>query len=197
MDIKASDVAKLRSMTGAGMMAAKKALQESNGDFDGAVEHLRKTGAAKAAKKADRATGEGRVHCYTHSNGKIGVLIEVLCETDFVARNEAFIEFCNDLALHIAAMSPLYTSSEDVPKEVLDKEKELIKEQLAQEGKSADMLEKITEGKIGKYYEEVCLLNQKFVKDDDLTIQEFLEKKIQSLGENIRLGRFCRMQIGE
>ena len=176
---------------------AKKALQESSGDFDGAVDHLRKTGAAKAAKKADRTTSEGRVHCYTHSNGKIGVMVEVLCETDFVARNEAFVSFCNDLALHIAAMSPLYTSEEDVPQEVLAKEKELIKEQLAQEGKPADMLEKITEGKLGKYYEEVCLLNQRFVKDEDLTIQAFLEKNIQSLGENIKIGRFSRMQIGE
>lgn len=196
MEIKAADVSKLRKMTGVGMMEAKKALQETDGDFDKAVDHLRKRGAAKAAKKAERETSEGRVHTYTHSNGKIGVVVEVLCETDFVARNEAFVELCNDLAMHIAAMSPLYLSREDVPQEVADKEKEILKEQLLNEGKPEDMLEKIMEGKIGKYFEEVCLLEQRFIKDEDLTIAQLLEQKVLSLGENIQLGRFSRLQIG-
>ena len=178
MGIKATDVAKLRAMTGAGMMAAKKALTETAGDFDKAIDVLRKSGAAKAAKKAGRETSEGRVHCYTHSNGKIGVVVEVLCETDFVARNEIFIEFCHDLAMHIAAMNPLYLSREDVPEEVLAKEKEIV------------------QGKIEKWYEEVCLLDQPFVKDEDMTIVQLVEQKVLSLGENIRIGRFRRIAIG-
>lgn len=197
MDIKASDVAELRKMTGVGMMEAKKALVEAAGDLDKAIDALRKAGAAKAAKKAERTTAEGRTHCYTHSNGKIGVVVEVLCETDFVARNEEFIEFCNDLAMHIAAMSPLYTTREDVPKALLDKEREIIKEQLVNEGKPAEMIEKISEGKLDKYFAEICLMEQSFIKDDDLTIKELLEKKVLSIGENLKVGRFCRMQIGE
>ncbi len=197
MDIKASDVAKLRSMTNVGMMEAKSALTEAAGDFDQAVEILRKKGSAKAAKKADRETSEGRAHCYMHSNGKIGVVVEVLCETDFVARNEAFVELCNDIALHITAMLPLYTSRADVPEEMVAKEKELMKEQLAAEGKPADMLDKIVEGKMNKFYEDMVLLEQKFIKDEDLTIQQLLDAKIQSLGENIQIKRFARLAIGE
>lgn len=197
MEIKASDVMKLRAETGVGMMEAKGALAEANGDFATAVDILRKKSGAKAAKKADRSTMEGRAHCYTHANGKIGVVVEVLCETDFVARNESFIAFCNDLALHIAAMSPLYTSRKDVPEEVIAKEKEIYKEQLLAEGKPADMLEKIVEGKLNKYFEEVVLLEQPFVKDEDMSIQEFVESKIHALGENIQVGRFKRIGIGE
>ena len=196
MSISASDVAKLRQMTGVGMMEAKKALTESGGNFDQAIDVLRKSGAAKAAKKADRETAEGRVHTYTHGNGKIGVAVEVLCETDFVARNEAFIEFCQDLAMHIAAMSPLYLTSNDVPEAIVAKEKEIMKEQLANEGKPADMFEKIVEGKMAKYYEDVCLMNQRFIKDEDLTIAQFVEQKVLSLGENLKVHRFSRFQIG-
>lgn len=196
MEIKASDVAKLRSMTGAGMMAAKKALTEAEGDFDKAVDLLRKSGAAKAAKKTDRETSEGRVHCYMHSNGKIGVVVEVLCETDFVARNEDFVDFCNDVALHIAAMSPRYTKRDEVPADALEKEREVIMAQLKEEGKPEDMIEKITEGKLNKFYEEVVLLEQKFVKDEDMTIEALVQSKIQSLGENIQLGRFSRIELG-
>ena len=194
MSITAGDVAKLREMTGVGMMDAKNALTEAEGDFDKAIDVLRKKGASRAAKKAERETGEGRVHCYSHGNAKLGTMVEILCETDFVARNEAFIEFCNDVAMHIAAMSPLYLSREDVPEDVLAKEKEITKEQNA--GKPADILEKILEGKIEKYYEEVCLLDQKFIKDEDLTIQQLVESKISSLGENIKIKRFTRFQIG-
>jgi elongation factor Ts len=196
MEIKASDVAKLREMTGVGMMEAKKALVEVGGDLEKAIEFMRKNGSAKAAKKADRVTGEGRVHCYTHSTGKIGVMVEVLCETDFVARNEAFIEFCNDIALHIAAIAPLYLSREEVPPEVVAKEREIAKEQLLAEGKPAEMLEKIIDGKINRYYSETCLLEQAFVKDEDLTIQQLVESKIASIGENLKINRFKRIQIG-
>ena len=166
MTINASDVAKLRQMTGVGMMEAKKALTETDGDIEKAIEVLRKSGAAKAAKRADRATSEGRVHCYTHGNGRIGVMVEVLSETDFVSRNESFIELCNDIAMHIAAMSPLYLSREDVPAEVVTKEREIAAEQNA--GKPADVIEKILEGKIGKYFEEACLLNQDLSKTKTL-----------------------------
>lgn len=195
MGISASDVGKLRQMTGVGMMEAKKALEEVGGDFDKAIEYLRKRGAAKAAKKADRETSEGRVHCYVHGNGKIGVMVEVVCETDFVARNEAFIDLCNDIAMHIAAMSPEYLKQEDVPADALDKEKEILREQLLQEGKPEEMLDKIIEGKLGKYYEERCLLNQKFIKDEDITIEQLVEKAVLSLGENIRIQSFVRKQI--
>lgn len=181
-------------MTGVGLMHAKKALTEADGDFDKAADALRKAGAARAAKKADRETTEGRVHCYSHGNGKIGTMVKISCETDFVARNEAFIEMCNDIAMHIAAMSPLYLSREDVPEDVLAKEAEIVKEQNA--GKPADILEKIVEGKLEKYYEEVCLLDQKFIKDEDMTIRQLLESKIATLGENMKITGFSRLQIG-
>lgn len=197
MSISAADVAKLRKMTGAGMMESKKALVETGGDIEKAIDELRKVGSAKAAKKSGRTTAEGRAHCYSHSTGKIGVIVEVLCETDFVARNEAFVEFCNDIAMHIAAMSPLYLSREDIPQEVVAKELEIIKDQLLQEGKPEEMLEKISEGKLNKYYSEMCLLEQRFIKDEDITIQELLEKKILSLGESIKINRFKRIEIGE
>ncbi len=194
MTINASDVAKLRQMTGVGMMEAKKALTETDGNIEKAIEALRKSGAARAAKRADRATSEGRVHCYTHGNGRIGVMVEVLSETDFVSRNESFIELCNDIAMHIAAMSPLYLKPEDVPTEVVAKEKEIAVEQNI--GKPADVIKKILEGKIGKYFEDVCLLNQKFIKDEDVTIAQLMESKIASIGENLKINRFARFEIG-
>jgi len=197
MEITASDVAKLRKMTGVGMMEAKNALTEAEGDFDKAIEVLRKRGAAKAAKKAERETSQGLVHCYEHSNGRIGVIVEVLCETDFVARNENFVSLCHDLAMHIAAMSPLYLSSEDIPAEVVAKETEIFKEQLLSEGKPEDMLDKIVEGKLKKWYEEVCLINQAFIKDEDMTIEDLIQQKILSIGENIKIGRFQRIELGE
>ncbi|MBT4857501.1 translation elongation factor Ts [Candidatus Uhrbacteria bacterium] len=194
MPITAADVNKLRKMTGVGMMHAKKALTEAEGDFEKAADILRKAGSSRAAKKADRETGEGRVHCYSHGNGKIGSMVQILCETDFVARNEAFIEFANDVAMHIVAMTPIYLSREDVPENVLAKETEIVKEQNV--GKPADILEKIVAGKLEKYYEEMCLLEQKFIKDEDMTIQQLVESKIASLGENMRISGFSRLQIG-
>jgi elongation factor Ts len=194
--ISANDVAKLRDMTGAGMMDAKKALTETNGDFDQAVEWLRKSGALKVAKKADRATAEGRVHTYTHSNGKLAVMVEVMCETDFVSRNQDFIDFCQDLAMHIAAAAPQYLSREDVPSEVIEKEKAFHTEQLQAEGKTGDVVEKIMAGKLDKFFEDIVLMEQKFVKDDEVTIATLLAQTVTKLGENIKLGRFVRMTLG-
>lgn len=196
MAITASDVAKLREMTGAGMMDAKKALTETNGNLEAATEWLRKNGALKVAKKADRATAEGRVHTYTHSNGKVAVMVEVMCETDFVARNQDFVDFCQDMALHIAAAAPQYTTRADVPAEVVEKEKAFHAEQLAAEGKPAEVIAKIMDGKLNKFYEDIVLMDQKFVKDDALTIANLLEQKVSSIGENIRIGRFVRMTLG-
>lgn len=196
MSITAGDVAKLRDLTGAGMMDAKKALQEADGDMEKAIDVLRKNGALKMAKKADRTTGEGRIHTYTHANGKLAVMIEVMCETDFVARNEDFIAFCQDLALHIAAAGPLYTTREEVPQEVVDREKAIYLDQLTAEGKPAEVVEKILEGKLVRFYEDIVLMDQKFVKDDSLTITQLLEQKVSAIGENIRLGRFVRLQLG-
>ncbi len=190
------DVVKLRTMTGAGMLDCKKALDEAGGDLDKAAEILRKKGQAKAAKKsAERETKEGIVHSYIHANGKVGVLLELLCETDFVARNEVFKELAHDLAMQIAATDPLYIKPEDVPEEVIKKEKSMIKEEMADESKPADVLDKIVEGKMAKYYEEICLMNQLFIKDEDKTIADLINDKIASLGEKIEVGRFCRFSI--
>lgn len=190
------DIAKLREMTGAGMMDAKKALTEANGNMDAAVDVLRKSGAAKAAKKADRATAEGRVQTYMHGNGKLAVMVEVMCETDFVARNEDFIAFCQDLAMHIAATSPSYTTREEVPADVVEREMAIHREQLAAEGKPAEVVEKILEGKMNKFYEDIVLMDQKFVKDDALSIAQVLEGKVLKIGENLKIGRFVRMTLG-
>lgn len=187
---------KLRETTGAGMMEAKKALVEAEGDMAKAVEILRKSGAAKMAKKADRVTAEGRVQTYMHTNGKLGVLVEVLCETDFVARNEQFIELCGDLAMHIAASAPQYVSRDQVPADVVAKEREIIAESLANENKPADILAKIVDGRLNKFFEDACLMEQKFVKDDSLTITQLLEEKVRTIGENIRIGRFTRIALG-
>ncbi|NIP32469.1 translation elongation factor Ts, partial [Candidatus Saccharibacteria bacterium] len=177
------DVVKLRTMTGAGMLDCKKALDEAGGDLDKAAEILRKKGQAKAAKKsAERETKEGIVHSYIHANSKVGVLIELLCETDFVARNEAFQELAHDLAMQIAATEPLYLKPEDVPQEVVEKEKSMIKDEMADESKPADVLDKIIEGKMAKYYEEICLMNQPFIKDEDRTIADLINDKIASIG---------------
>jgi elongation factor Ts len=190
------DIAKLREMTGAGMMDAKKALTEANGNMENAVDLLRKSGAMKAAKKADRVTAEGKVQTYMHGNGKLAVMVEVMCETDFVARNEDFIAFCQDLAMHIAAAAPQYTTREEVPADVVAREMGIHREQLAAEGKPADVVEKILEGKMNKFYEEIVLLDQKFVKNDEFTITQILEQNVLKIGESLRIGRFVRMTLG-
>lgn len=195
MPISAQQVAQLRAQTGAGMMDAKTALEESSGDLEKAAEFLRKKGIAKAAKKADRETKEGRVHAYIHSNGKLGALVEVLCETDFVARNEAFIDFCNDLALHVSASEPVYLTRADIPQEIVEKETSIYREELVAQSKPAEVIEKIIEGKLNKWFSEVVLMEQSFIKDDDKTIEEFLKEKIASLGENMQIRRFARFSI--
>lgn len=195
MAITAADVKKLRDMTGVGMMDAKRALDESGGDIDKAVDALRKAGASKAAKKADRSAGEGIIVSYIHPGGQVGVLVELNSETDFVARNDDFKTLANDIALHIAAMNPQYLKRDDVPADVIAKEKEIIAEQLKAEGKPAAMIEKITEGKLDKFYSEVVLLDQAFVKDDSQTVGELITKAIQTIGENIQVARYARFAI--
>lgn len=190
------DIMKLREMTGAGMLDCKKALDEAGNDIDKAAEILRKKGQAKAAKKsAERETKEGAVHAYIHANGKVGAMIELLCETDFVARNEVFQELAHDIAMQITATEPLYLKPEDVPEDVREKEKAMIKEEISEESKPAEVLDKIVEGKMAKYYSEVCLLNQPFIKDEDKTVDSLITEKIASLGEKIEVGDFCRMSI--
>jgi elongation factor Ts len=195
MTITAKQVAELREMTGAGMMDAKKALQEADGSVEGAIELLRKRGAAKAAKKAGRETREGLVHAYIHSNGKLGALVEVNCETDFVARNEAFQELCRDIAMHVSAADPQYLKREDVPGDVIEKEKDLFRQEMVEQNKPEDVIEKITEGKMNKWFSEIVLMEQLFIKDDSLTIEQFIQEKVLSIGENIQVARFVRFNI--
>ncbi len=196
-NITAQMVKELREKTGAGMMACKKALIETNGDMDKAIDKLREMGLASAKKKATREANEGKVTSYIHAGGKIGVLVEVNCETDFVANTDDFTNLCKDIAMQIAASEPLYVAKEDVPQDVIEKEKYIQKEQLRQQGKPENMLDKIAEGKINKYFEEVCLLEQPFIKDSSVKIKNLIEAAIAKLGENIVVRRFARFKIGE
>jgi elongation factor Ts len=197
MEISASAVKELRDKTGAGMMDCKKALGEVKGDFEKAIEWLRKKGIANADKKAGRATKEGSVSSYIHGEGKVGVLLEVNCETDFVARTDQFRAFTRDLAMHIAAASPRWLTPEEVPAEIIAKEKEIFISQMQSQGKPAAVLEKIAEGKINKFYDENCLLRQAFVKDSDKSVEQLVKETIATLGENITVRRFSRMVLGE
>lgn len=197
MTISAEMVRDLREKTGAGMMDCKKALQETSGDFEKAVDFLRKKGIANASKKAGRETREGAVGSYIHGEGRVGVMVEVNCETDFVARTEQFRQFVKDIAMHVAAAAPLYVNAADVPPEMIEREKEIAIAQLKESGKPAQMLEKIAEGKVKKYLEEITLINQAFVKDPSKTIQQFLQETIATLGENITIRRFSRFVLGE
>jgi elongation factor Ts len=195
--ISAATVKALRDKTGAGMMDCKKALGECNGDEEKAVAWLREKGLAKAQKRAGRATSEGVIGHYIHSNGKIGVLVEIKCETDFVARSERFQEFAKNVAMQIAATNPVCTAPEDVPAEMLAKEKEIFKHQAMEEGKPEAIAEKIVEGRVKKFYKEICLLEQPFIKDDKLSIKDLINELIGVLGENIQIGRFSRLALGE
>ncbi len=188
-------IKKLRDKTNAGIVACQKALKESGGDVDKAVEILRKQGVALASKKAGRAAKEGRVESYIHQGGKIGVLVEINCESDFVARNDDFKIFVKDVAMQIAATNPMYVKREDVPASALTKETEIIKAQLA--GKPAASVEKIVEGKLNKFYEDACLMEQPFVKDQSLKIKDILTSMVGKIGENIVIRRFVRFQTGE
>lgn len=193
----AQDVVKLRASTGAGMMDCKKALTESDGDFDKAVIWLREKGIAAAAKKADRIAAEGAVGSYIHMGGKIGVLVEINCETDFVARSEQFLTLLKDIAMQIAAANPKYIRIEDVPADEVEKEKEILTQQSLNEGKPANVVEKMVEGRIHKFYKEICLLEQEFVKDTSKTVKEVINEAILAIGEKINVRRFVRYEMGE
>jgi elongation factor Ts len=197
MNISAQMVKELREKTGAGMMDCKKALMETGGDEEKGIAWLREKGLAKAQKKAGRATSEGRIGSYIHSNGKIGVMIELKCETDFVAKNEKFLELAKDLAMQVAAACPVCVSPEDVPADLLEKEKAIFFNQAREEGKPENIAAKIVEGRVKKYYKEACLLEQPFIKDDSVSIQDLINNAIAVLGENIQVGRFVRMVLGE
>jgi elongation factor Ts len=196
MNITSQMVKELRDKTNAGMMDCKKALAENNGDMEKAVDYLRQKGLAVAAKRATRATSEGVIECYIHAGGKLGVMVEVGCETDFVAKTDSFIEFAKNVAMHIAAINPVSIKREDVLPELLAREKDIYVKQAQDTGKPANIVEKIVAGKIEKFYSDVCLLEQQYVKNPDLTIQDLLNELIASLGENITIKRFARFQVG-
>ena len=195
--ISAATVKALRDKTGAGMMDCKKALGECDGNEEKAVAWLREKGLAKAQKRAGRATSEGVIGSYIHSTGKIGVMVEIKCETDFVARSERFQEFAKNVAMQIAATNPVCLAPEDVPAELLAKEKEIFKHQAMEEGKPEAIAEKIVEGRVKKFYKEICLLEQPFIKDDKVTIKDLMNELVGVIGENIQIGRFTRMALGE
>lgn len=197
MNISVDQVKELRARTGAGVVECKKALEEANGDIEKAIEILRKRGIAKAVKKMGRATAEGIIASYIHSDKKLGVIVEVNCETDFVARTKEFQELAHEIAMQIAASSPLYVSPEDVPQEVLEKEKAIYKEQVLAEGKPEHVAEKIVEGRLKKFFEETCLLEQPYIRDQNRKIRDIIAEKIAILGENITVRRFARFKVGE
>ncbi len=197
MDISASQVKELRDATGAGMMDCKRALQERKGNFDEAVKYLREKGMAKAAKRASKVASEGAVASYIHMGGKLGVLVEVNCETDFVARGEAFQTFVKDVCLQICSANPLYVSKEDVPQAAYEEEKEVYVKQALATGKPQNICEKIADGKMQKWYSEACLLEQPFVKDDKKTIKDLIGELTAKCGEKIVVRRFIRYQLGE
>lgn len=196
MQITSQMVKDLRDKTAAGMMDCKKALTETNGDMEKAVDLLRQKGLAVAAKRAGRATSEGTIGIYVHAGSKIGVMVELGCETDFVAKTDAFVDFARDVAMHIAAVNPVGITREDIPAELIAREKEIYVKQALDSGKPEAIVEKIVSGKIDKFVAESCLLEQKFVKDPDLTIQDKLNEVIATMGENISIKRFTRYQVG-
>ncbi|HSR67094.1 MAG TPA: translation elongation factor Ts [Acidobacteriota bacterium] len=197
MAISAAQVKKLRDQTGAGMMECKKALQEADGDIEKAVKVLRERGLAAAEKKASRSTEEGVIGQYIHAGGKLGVLVEVNCETDFVARTDEFQDLVKDIAMHIAASNPRVVRRDQVTQEDLDKEREIYRNQAAASGKPPEVVDKIVEGKMRKFYSEVCLYEQPFVKDPESTVEDFIKSKIATIKENISVSRFARFKVGE
>ena len=189
-------IQQLRERTGLGMMDCKKALEETSGDIEKAIDLLRKKGAAVAAKRSDKTTAEGIVHAYIHPGAQIGVLLEINCETDFVARTDAIKELAHNICMHIAAMKPLYLNWSDVDSAFLEREKGIIKEQLAKSGKTGQVMEQIIEGKIKKIYSEICLLDQTYIKNDKFTINQVLQEVIAKTGENIKIAHFARYEVG-
>lgn len=197
MTITTAQIKELRDATGAGVLEAKKALENTSGDFEKAVDLLREKGAARAAKRADRAASEGIIELYAHPGNRVGVILELNCETDFVARNEEFRNLAHELALHIAAMSPRYITREEVPQGELDRELEVLKAQAKAEGKPDNIIEKIVQGRLTKFYEEFCLLEQPFVKDDSVKVSDMITDTIRKTGENVIVRRFARYELGE
>ncbi len=197
MSISTEQIKELREVTGSGVLDCKKALQESDGDFEKAVEVLRKQGLAQAAKRADREASEGILELYSHGDGRIGVMVEVNCETDFVARSDEFRDFAHEVALQIAAMSPEWIEEDEIPDQVMDKETEIARERALQEGKPEHIVDRIVKGRLNKFKDRVVLMRQAYIRDEDLTIQDFLHEKIAAIGENIVIRRFARWQLGE
>jgi elongation factor Ts len=197
MAITTEQIKELREATAAGILDCRKALESADGDFDKAVDYLREKGLAKAAKRSDREASEGVLELYSHGNGRVGVMVEVNCETDFVARSEAFRKFAHEIALQIAAAAPVYIRKEDVPAEVLEHEREIARVRALEEGKPAPVIERIVDGRIEKYYDEACLLRQPYIRDETVTIEKLLAQNIGSIGENIIIRRFKRWEVGE
>lgn len=196
MKITSQMVKELRDKTNAGMMDCKKALTETTGDMEKAVDFLRQKGLAVAQKRAGRATSEGVIETYIHAGGSLGVMVEVGCETDFVAKNDGFIEFAKNIAMHIAASNPVSIKREEVPEELAERERNIFKQQALDSGKPENIVDKIVTGKMDRFYSESCLMEQKFVKDPDLSIQDILNELVATLGENISIKRFARFQVG-
>ena len=195
--INANTVKQLRDKTGAGMMDCKNALKESNGDLDGAVDYLRKSGAAKAEKKGSRATKEGLVYSYIHAGGRLGVMIEVNCETDFVAKTDGFVELCHNLAMQVAATNPISLDKDSVPADLINKEKEIFTEQAKSSGKPDNIIEKMVEGRLSKFFQENCLMEQAYIKDSDKKVADLMTETIATLGENITISKYTRFAVGE
>ncbi|MDX9963096.1 translation elongation factor Ts [Desulfobacter postgatei] len=196
-EITAQMVKDLRAATGSGIMDCKRVLAEADGDMDNAIDLLRKKGLAKAAKRAGRSTSEGIIYSYIHTGAKLGVLLEVNCESDFVAKTEDFERFAKDIAMHIAAANPAGLVPEDVDQSVIEKEREIYRAQMLEEGKPENIIDKIVDGKVEKFYKEVCLLSQQYIKDPQKTVEDVLKETIGKIGENIQIKRFARFQIGE
>lgn len=197
MEITSKIVKELRDKTGTGMMDCKEALLASNGDMEKAIDYLRKKGMSAATKRSSKAAKEGVIASYIHMGGKIGVLVELNCETDFVAKTDDFQQLAKDLAMHVAAFNPTYVKADEIPEEILEREKQIYREQSAAEGKPQKIWEKIIEGKLKKYYEDVCLMDQKFVKDNNVSVSDKINALIAKTGENVRIRRFVRLLLGE
>ncbi|MCJ7661964.1 MAG: translation elongation factor Ts [Anaerolineales bacterium] len=197
MAVTTEQIKEIREATGAGFMDCRNALEQADGDFDKAVDFLREKGLAKAAKRADREASEGMIEMYSHGDGRVGVMLEINSETDFVARSDDFRGFAHELALQIAAMSPQYVSEEDIPVDVLEHETEIARKQALEEGKPENIVDRIAEGRLKKFKDDACLLRQPYIRDDSITIEKLLHEKILSLGENIVIRRFARWEVGE
>lgn len=197
MAITTEQIKELREATGAGILDCRKALESADGDFQKAVDYLREKGLAKAAKRSDREASEGVLELYSHGNGRVGVMVEVNCETDFVARSEAFRKFAHEVALQIAAAAPRYIKVEEIPAEVLEHEREIARARARDEGKPEQVIERIVEGRLEKFYDEVCLLRQPYIRDEQVTIEKMLHQNIAAIGENIIIRRFVRWEVGE